>query len=258
MEISEAYRKSRRNTSVFAGLTLAWASAQFEFSSIKLGSFGDFTLTQFSIPFVLTIIILYSLFRCTIEYMMQPLEIRRWELAKLDYNVTLTIAVTSIFLLSASGMSRSLSTVLATLGFIIILIVSFLIITFILVMIFMPINMTFQKLTPKRRVRVSAARGAIESTAYASLLSGLLLIIAIIKVGIEVFSHGLTFLGISDKPSLIPTIVFIISSIFYGIFLIKKHDFLLYVSAFKPPYKTKFTKLENGVTGVTFEENTDP
>lgn len=164
IEISDAYRSSRRNVSIFSGLALAWAAAQFETSTANLPLIGDVALTRYSVPIMLASAIVYLMVRCTIEFMMQSLPVRRWRLAQHDYRMTLGLAAISIPLLAASGISRSMTAValVAVMG--LLLAVAFVVATFLLMMLIMPLNLFIRA----RRVKhPSVASAAIESTYYA-------------------------------------------------------------------------------------------
>lgn len=117
INLSDAYRSARNKISLFCGIALAWATAQFEITKVSLGGLGDLDLSGASIPLLLSLCILYSFTRCTSEYAMQNKEIRRWHLAHFDYKLTLNIVRGSLLMLAASVLSRSLYTA----GFIIII-----------------------------------------------------------------------------------------------------------------------------------------
>jgi hypothetical protein len=40
VEITDAYRKARRNAAIFCGIGLAWAAAQFDLKSLDTGKVG--------------------------------------------------------------------------------------------------------------------------------------------------------------------------------------------------------------------------
>ena len=113
MEITEAYRKARRNTSIFCGVSLAWSAAQFELNSLTIATAGKVDISNSSIPVILVCLIIFSMGRCTIEFMMQEKEIRRWQLAQIDYKITLNLLRLSLLTIAASIASRSIETVVS-------------------------------------------------------------------------------------------------------------------------------------------------
>jgi len=111
VQISDAYRRARRNTSVLCGIALAWSAAQFDVNSLSLGPAGTVDLSNASVPLILACGIIYTLARCTIEFAMQPDDVRRWYLAQVDFKITVFLVRATILMLAAGGIYRSVETV---------------------------------------------------------------------------------------------------------------------------------------------------
>ena len=111
MEISDAYRRSRRNTSVLCGIALAWSAAQLDVKSLDAGPAGTVDLSNASVPLILACGIIYALTRCTIEFAMQSEDVRRWHLAQVDFKITVFLVRATILMLAAAGIYRSVETV---------------------------------------------------------------------------------------------------------------------------------------------------
>ena len=252
IEISDAYRASRRNVSVFSGIALAWAAAQFDITKATLPLAGDVAVSQYSIPILLAVAIAYLMVRCTIEFMMQPVAVRRWALAQYDYRLTLVLAAISIPLLAASGISRSITTVSLVVVIGILLAVAYAVTTFLLTMIIMPIYLSIRS---KRVKHPSIAGAAIVSTNYALALAGLFLMATIFFAGFPVLSWGYRFVGLSQPPATLTVMVFLLSCALFTIGCFLAHEFLKKVFAFQPPYTTKLDKRADGTIGVSLIPN---
>ena len=111
MEITNGYRNARRNTSILCGISLAWSTAQFEFKSLSFGPIDSVDLSSASIPLVLACGILYVLTRCIIEFAMQPIDVRRWNLAQIDFKITVYLVRIALLFLAAGGLYRSVKTI---------------------------------------------------------------------------------------------------------------------------------------------------
>lgn len=252
LELSEAYRKSRGSVSILSGIALAWAAAQFEFSVVKLPILGDVVLSQYAIPIILAVSVTFSMIRCTTEFMMQSVEVRKWQLAQFDYKITLVISSVSILLLAAAGVTRSINTMLAVIAIGLLLAAAFFLGSFVLTMIIMPISLYLRR---RRHSNPSVARAAFAAFSYASLISGLGIIAVIAVGGSNLLFRGYEYFGLTETPHTIPVLVFLFTAILF-VFVCVFHDSLLKkVFAFEPAFKVKTTKGEDGTVKVTFERN---
>lgn len=193
-EISSAYRNSRRNTSILCGIGIAWAAAQFEIQTMSLGTLGGVNIERASIPILIAILCIYTMTRCTIEFMMQPKPVRRWSLAQLDYRITLYLVRFTLVVLTAGAIARTSEMVAYIAGVFLLSAVGFFLFSFVLMLIVMPVRVYIGKLFGRN----SVASAAIESTFYSFILSGLALIVLIVLVGFDVISP-FGYLGESYK-----------------------------------------------------------
>ena len=193
-EISSAYRNSRRNTSILCGIGIAWAAAQFEIKTISLGTLGGVSIEGASIPILIAILCAYTMTRCTIEFMMQPKPVRRWSLAQLDYRITLYLVRFTLVVLTAGAIARTSEMVAYIAGAFLLVSVSFFLLSFVFMLIVMPVRVYIGNLFG----RSSVASAAIEATFYSFILSGLALIALIALVGLDVI-NPFGYLGESYK-----------------------------------------------------------
>ena len=182
--ISDAYRSSRRNTSILCGIGIAWSAAQFEIDSISLPSIGDVKFSSASIPILIGAMCIYAMVRNTLEYMMQSKPARRAPLAKVDYIITIYLVRFTIAVLAASVITRSWGTVLYIAAVFLIALVSFFIIAFGLGYILMPLRMWIRSLSGRR----SVAWAAIEAISYSFAFSWLALVFLIVLMGFNIFN----------------------------------------------------------------------
>ena len=179
MEISDAYRKARRNTAIFCGISLAWSAAQFDLTSLNIGAAGKVDLSNASIPTILSCVIIYTTVRCTIEFMMQSNEVRRWKLAQIDYRITLNLVRVSLLTIAAATASRSLETVVG----VVVAALAFMFSYFVLVMALMLLLMPLRMYIRSRQGRISAASSAMEATAWSMFIVGVSYLLLFITLG---------------------------------------------------------------------------
>lgn len=179
VEISDAYRASRRNTSVLCGIGLAWSTAQFEIEKLSLPNIGEVVLDVSSIPVVIGIMCIYSMVRGTLEYMMQPVGVRRATLAQVDYIITIYIVRLTVVALAASLVTRSWMSILYILIAVLGALILFFVVSFVLLFILMPVRMWLRSLSGRH----SVASAAIEATYYSFALSWLALAFFIVLMG---------------------------------------------------------------------------
>lgn len=183
-EMSSAYRNSRRNTSILCGIGIAWAAAQFEIKTMSLGTLGGVNIERASIPILIAILCVYTMTRCTIEFMMQPKPVRRWPLARLDYRITLCLVRFTLVVLTAGAIARISEMVAYIAGAFLLAAIGFFLFSFVLMLIVMPVRVYIGKLFG----RSSVASAAIEATFYSFMLSGLALIVLIALVGLDIIN----------------------------------------------------------------------
>ena len=253
MEISDAYRKARRNTTIFCGISLAWAAAQFELNSLTIGAAGKVDISNASVPTILACLILFSIGRCTIEFMMQTNETRRWNLAQIDYNVTLNLLRLSLLALAASSVSRSFETVAGIALVTLALFFSYFLLVFVATMIFMPIRMFIRSLSG----RVSAASSAIESVVWSMFIVALLYIFLFASFGFEFIQKIPLLNKLPPIPPQISSVIFTITAILILLSFFFEKRFLNKVFAFVPKMIERSYINEDGKKVFSIEPNPD-
>lgn len=187
LQLSEGYRHARRLTSVLCALALLWGAAQFEFKTLKFELTGSIDLSGASLPIILACAIAYAMTRCVLEFVMQPIEVRRWNLAQVDFKITVFLVRAAALILGAGVLFRSIE---------IIVIVVFSVLT-LLVVTFLFIASGVLALTPLRiRLRRrKELRGASpvwavqEAEGYAVLISEVVLVSLVVAVGVGFFDY---------------------------------------------------------------------
>jgi hypothetical protein len=252
LELSDAYRKSRGSVSILSGIAIAWAAAQFDFTEMKLPMLGDIKLSGYGIPLILASCIVYAITRSTIEFVMQSVDVRRWKLAQLDYKITLVVSVASILFLSASGVTRSVYTIIAITGIGLFLAAVFLMGSFVLTIALMPIVLFFRR---KKHSTPSAASAAFSSLSYGLIVSGLLIIALIAIGGSNILFRGYEYFGLTETPNTTSVFVFLFTAIICALGCFGHHRLLQGVFAFEPPFIVETKKREDGTTLVRFKQN---
>ena len=110
MKTTDGYRRARWPAVTLCALGVGWSAAQFELNSLSLGPLGTIDFSSASVPIVLTFGIVYSMVRYTLEFAMQPREIRQWNLARIDYLITLRLVQLTLLLLAGGNLYRSIET----------------------------------------------------------------------------------------------------------------------------------------------------
>jgi hypothetical protein len=222
LNLSDAYRKSRSNTSIVCGLGVAWSAAQFEFKKVSIGGLVEFDLSGASIAFLITICILYSFTRCAIEYVMQPKNVRRWRLAQFDFKLSLNLVRVSFLMLAVSGLNRSFSNAVFIATCIVFFISASSILEVIGTYILAPLFIFFRK----RQEGFSVAPDVIDASSWSRLGIFVLTIMLIISLGFAslYYSPIRTFWPIPPNPitvlaAVVPTILVLTSVTFQNYFL---------------------------------------
>jgi hypothetical protein len=241
-ELSESYRNSRRTTSFWVGIGIAWSAAQFDLKIIPLGSLGKVNIEGASIPIIISILCLYLMGRSTIEYMMQSDIVRRWPLAQLDYCITSYLLRFSLIALAGTAILRNGKMVLFLVGSILGLVAGFFILVYALIHIIMPLRMYIRE----KAGRISAANSAIESVFYSIVIVGLFYTLLILLMGFDVI-QPFAYLGI-DRGETTGFQLFLFSlvclTIFVSVFFERK--FFNIVFAFEPIMITTSTRDKDG------------
>ncbi len=183
LQLTEGYRAARRNTSIVCAIALAWAASQFELKSLNLSTISSIDLANATIPVLLAMTGIYTFLRCTIEYAMQPTPVRRWSLARVDYKLTVWLVRGTALALGASGLYRSLETVLAVVVLALALFAVSMIFMFAGTLVLTPL---FMKMRGKHRELYSPVPSVMDAMGWSALI--IVGIICILLFGLGVAS----------------------------------------------------------------------
>ncbi len=251
MEIVDAYRKARRNTSIFCGIGIAWSAAQFDIESLNIAAVGKVDISGASIPTILACVIIFTMIRCTLEFMMQPNEICRWNLAQIDYKITLNLVRITLLIIAAATASRSIESVvgitLAALAFIF----SYFVLVTGLMFIILPLRMYIRS----RKGNISAASSAIQATAWSMLIVAIFYILIFVTIGFQAINKFPFFNLLPPIPSQISTVIFAITAIIIAVSFFCEGTMLKKIFAFEPKHIVVKNKLPDKTIGVTFKDN---
>ncbi len=251
MEIATSYRKARRNTSIFCGISIAWSAAQFDLKLLNMGALGKVDISGASIPAIFACAIIYTMVRCTIEFMMQPNEIRRWNLAQIDYKITLNLVRISLLSIAATTAFRSIETVLVVSVAALALFFIFFVLVGILLFVIIPL---------KKHIRIRQGRiltaGAIGTAVnLAILIVGILYILFFITLSFPAIKHLPFFDYFPPIQNQTAAIVFAITAIIITVSFFYERIMTDKIFAFEPKTIVVETKLPNGTIGVEFKDN---
>lgn len=180
LQLSEGYRSGRRTTSVLCAVALGWSAAQFDLKTISLGFVGSVDLSRASVPLIFVCAIAYSMARCVLEFAMQSVEVRRWRFAQADIKLSVFLVRATILMLAASGLDRSVDTVL----YIALAVLAVLVGTSLAMFLAMMGLMRLLIYVRSRQGRTSIASRAIESLAWAELIVVLTLVVLLAALGV--------------------------------------------------------------------------
>ena len=251
LEITDAYRKARRNTSIFCGISLAWSAAQFDLKTLTIGTAGKVDISNASIPIIIACLIIFAMSRCTIEFMMQPKEVRRWELAQIDYKITLNLLRLSLLTIAASSASRSLETVVGVTLAAITFLLGYFVLVFIGTMILMPIRMFIRSL----QGRISAASSASEAIAWSIFIVAFIYVFLFLSLGLSVFEKIPILNKLPPIPHQVSTIIFAAMAIIIIVSFLYESVFLNLVFAFEPVMIERCYFDDNGKKIFSIEAN---
>ena len=247
-QLSEGYRAARRMNSLFCTIALAWSAAQFDLKVLSVAYFTNIDLSRASIPLILTCAIIYSSIRFVLEFQMQSVEIRRWLYAQTDFKISMNLVRLTILILAASGLSRSVDTIIYIILAAICILLLYVIFWYAGAMILSFFFITLRN----RRGYHSAAAGAGTAVSWAELVSVCVPAIIFIALGIASLRYKPLLSLWTTPPSPIAIGVFVFASIvimFSFLFQSRWYRDLFVI----PPDFTEET-LPNGRIGITFHK----
>ncbi len=247
-QLSEGYRAARRMNSFFCAIALAWSAAQFDLKSLSIGYFGTIDLSRASIPLILACVIGYSTVRFVLEFKMQSVEVRRWGYAQTDFKMSIYLVRFTILILAASGLSRSVDTVI----YIILAAASVFLLFFIFLFVgTMILSFFFITLRNRRRYH-SAAAGAGESLAWAQLVSICVLAVSFLAIGIASLRYKPLLSLWTIPPSPIAVGVFVFACIVVMLSLLIQSRWHEDLFVIPPDFTEKI--LPNGQKSITYHK----
>lgn len=247
-QLSEGYRAARRMSSFFCAIALAWSASQFDLKTLSSGYFGNIDLSRASIPVILASIIAYSTVRFVLEFKMQSIEVRRWGYAQTDFKISIYLVRFTILILAASGLSRSVDTViyvmLAAVG------------VFLLFSVFLLVGtmfLSFFFITLRNRWRYhSAAVGAGEALGWAQLVSICVLAVGFVALGIASLRYKpfLSLWTTPPSPIAVGVFVFVCIMVMFSLLIQPRwHEDLFVIP---PDFTEKI--LPDGRKSITFHK----
>lgn len=246
LALSASYRRSRTIVATVCGLSIAWSAAQIEFNTISLGSVGTLDMSNASIPLVLVVALGFMFSRLLVEFCMQPIQVRRWALARTDLNLTLWLFRAAIVSLGIAALHRSIESLLIALAVIVFLVIFGLINIYIVMMLLMP----FLAWLHKRQGRHSVASRAIESLLWAEFLTIGILILSFILLGVAsvVYEPFSSLFTIPPSPMGASIAIIAFVSVLLSIYL----EELWYPKIVADPPSVITEKMPDGTVRVTF------
>jgi len=245
LEITDGYRGARRLTSLLCAVGLGWSTAQFEVKSLSLGPAGTIDLSNASFSLTLACGIIYMMVRCTIEFAMQPIEVRRWHLAQSDFRLSVFLVQATLLMLAAGGLNRSVDTILYVAIGTLVLMVAAILLLFLGMRVLMPLRMHIRE----RQGRVSVAYSVIEAEGWAWLIAMGIIIALLVALGVASLQYEPLRSVWITPPSPIAVAIFIATAIAIIISVAYQWLWERKLFAHPAPYTTK--KLPDGRIGVT-------
>ena len=248
MEITDAYRRARRSTSVLCGIGLAWSAAQFELKSLSLGPAGSVDLSHASVPLMLACGIVYTLTRCTIEFAMQSDDVRRWSLAQTDFKITVFLVRATLLILAAGGIYRSVETVVYIAVAALLLLVGSMFLMFVGMLAFTPIMIRIRV----RQGRHSVAARVFEAMAWSEVMVVALIVAVFVAAGVASLRYEPMRSLWTVAPSPIAVALFVATAIVVVISIYFER--IWYRKLFALQDMVTMSKRPNGTIGVSFVE----
>lgn len=238
--LSEEYRKARRNLVLLAAICIAWSGAQFTIADPSV-EIAKVTL-QFDsafIPVVLGLLLFYLIYRWVFEFAIMTREVRRWAPAQFDFRVVSLLTRFAMLSVSAGGVQCSFWTILLLLAMLVLLAICVMVLTFLLMLVTMPIRVWARK----RGDRPSVANAAIEAVAWATFSAILLTVIGVVSLGVASFRYPPLSSFLWDvPPSLVSYSMFIIVAVLVFLSHWLLGPMLSALFAARPSYRTYRTE----------------
>ena len=251
LSIGTEFRDARRFTSLLCAIGLGWSSAQFDLKSLTLGSAGVFDLTSGSIPAVLMSGIVYMTGKSILGYAMQSKEVRRWRLAQIDFEISLFLVRTTLLMLAAGGLHRSVETfAFVAAGALVIAFGSFL--AFGLGMLLLiPLIRAIRRCIGRAYRGVSPLPYIAEALAWSELIVVVLIVVLLVGLGVASLEYGPLRALWTEPPTPVAVTVFVVTAI--GVVVSYWLQSVGTRKLYAQPVD-KLTKMPGGTIGVSFHK----
>jgi len=178
---------------------------------------------------------------------MQSNGVRRWRLAQIDFKITIFLVRATLLILAASGLYRSVGTVVSIAIAALLLLVGSAFLIFIGMLILMPLRMVIRT----RQGRPSAASSAGEAVGWSELTVVALLVTFIVTAGVASLRYEPIRSLWIVVPSPLAVAIFVVTAIAVVISIYVGDIWSRKLFAFQENFT--MSKMPNGTIGVTFK-----
>jgi hypothetical protein len=185
-DISEGYRKSKKNLFLFNGFIVVWAMAIFTLRTPEYTLFGlrfDFQIS--AIPFLLFVGQFFFIYRTIIEFCLNLRSVRRRKIVQVDFVISFYLTLISTLALSAGFLNTSIISVFKFYG----VFLGAIILSWVFIIPLMFLLMYIRLKVRIKKALNSVANAAIEAMAWSIGFSSLLSIIVVIALSIILFNY---------------------------------------------------------------------
>ena len=249
LSIGPEYRDARRFTSLLCVIGLGWSSAQFELKSLTLGSAGVVDLTSASIPLILTCGIAYMTAKSILGYAMQSKEVRRWHLAQIDFRIFLLLVRTTLLMLAAGGLHRSVETFAFVAAGALVIVFGWFLAYGLGMLLLVPLIVAIRRCIGRPYRGASPVPYVAEASAWSELTVVVLIVVLLVALGVASLECGPLLALWTEPPGPVAVTVFVVTAI--GVIVSYWLQGVGERNLFAKPVP-KFTKLPDGTTGVSF------
>jgi hypothetical protein len=190
--------------------------------------------------------IIYTLARCTIEFAMQPDDVRRWHLAQVHFKITVFLVRATILMLAAGGIYRSVETVAYVAVAVLLILCASGLLLAAGVFAISPILLWLKppKGSPVGRI--------FEAEWWSMLIVGFLLVTSLVGFGVASLQFEPLRSLWTVAPSPTAVAIFVVVAIVVVISVFSQSALYRKLFAYEPPYVER--KLPDGTIEITLRE----
>ena len=211
--IGSDYRDSRRLTSLLCAIGLGWSTALFELKSLTLGSAGVVDLSSPSVPLILTCGILYMTAKSIVGYAMQSQEVRRWHLAQVDFLILLFLVRSTLLMLAAGGLHRSVETIVFVAAGALAIVAGWFVALTLGMLFLVPLIIAIRKWIGRSYRGASPVPYVSEASAWAELITMAVLVVLLPALGFASLEYGPLLALWTQPPDAVAVAVFVVTAI---------------------------------------------